>query len=109
MTQALRRTPELYFDCCICGARKHRAEFPPSAIATNKGRRRCALCPQVKRRKPRRADLDPDRAHPVAAISQEVPARCPHCGGYVQAGPYPSGHALGMGGFRCLNCGRGQG
>ena len=117
MTQATRRTPELYFDCCVCGQRKHRSLFPQTAVNTNAGRRRCSMCPQITRPvyKPRtsvhrgdRGDRAFDRANPVAAVSQEVPKRCPHCGGWIKVEPYPINHAMGFGGWKCVNCGRGQ-
>ena len=114
MTSATRRTPVLYFDCVLCGETKHRNQFPPSAVHTNVGRRRCSMCPQITRpvymprKSVHRGDRAFDRAHPIKAVSLEVPARCPHCDGYIKVMPYPAGHALGLGGFRCLNCGRGE-
>ena len=117
MTQATRRTPELYFDCCVCGQRKHRSLFPQTAVNTNAGRRRCSECPQKTRKtyQPReganranRRDRAFDRAHPVAAVSQEIPDRCKRCGGWILVMPYPAGHTMGYGGWSCVNCGRGQ-
>ena len=117
MTKATRRTPVLYFDCVACGKTKHRNQFPPSAVHTNGGRRRCSECPQKTRKtyQPReganranRRDRAFDRAHPVAAVPLEIPDRCPHCTGWILVQPYPINHTMGYGGWKCVNCGRGQ-
>ena len=101
------------FTCVTCGETKSSKWFPPTALRTNTSARRCLECPTAVRRDytPRvgkhsvKLEFDLSTLDPEAS---EVPKRCPRCGGYIKVEPYPSNHAMGYGGWKCVNCGRGQ-